>query len=120
VGRPSKLHADEATLSQLRSLGMIHCTLREAAAFLQVAPSTFYKFLLEPGVREAFEEGQAAFRVSLRRNQARLSEKNAAMAIFLGKNYLGQKDTLTHSYDNMDPEERRRRILELSEELGFK
>ena len=31
-------------------------------------------------------------RTSLRRYQFKLAEKNAAMAIFLGKNYLGQKD----------------------------
>lgn len=29
----------------------------------------------------------------LRRNQLELSKRNAAMAIFLGKNYLGQKDS---------------------------
>lgn len=31
-------------------------------------------------------------KISLRKNQLKLSEKNAGMAIFLGKNYLGQKD----------------------------
>lgn len=31
-------------------------------------------------------------RIRLRRNQLKLSEKSAAMAIFLGKNYLGQTD----------------------------
>jgi hypothetical protein len=31
--------------------------------------------------------------ISLRRSQFQLAQKNAAMAIFLGKNYLGQKDT---------------------------
>ena len=30
--------------------------------------------------------------MSLRRNQFKLAEKSAAMAIFLGKNYLGQTD----------------------------
>ena len=30
--------------------------------------------------------------MSLRRAQFRLAEKSAAMAIFLGKNYLGQSD----------------------------
>lgn len=31
-------------------------------------------------------------RIQLRRNQLALSEKNAAMAIWLGKQYLGQSD----------------------------
>ncbi len=36
--------------------------------------------------------GGMAFKISLRRNQMKLSEKSAAMAIFLGKNMLGQTD----------------------------
>ena len=32
-------------------------------------------------------------KIQLRRNQLELSKKSAAMAIFLGKNYLGQKDS---------------------------
>lgn len=31
-------------------------------------------------------------RIQLRKNQLELSKKSAAMAIFLGKNYLGQRD----------------------------
>ena len=30
--------------------------------------------------------------MSIRRNQAKLGEKSAAMAIWLGKQYLGQRD----------------------------
>lgn len=33
-----------------------------------------------------------ALKIKLRQNQLKLSEKSAAMAIFLGKQYLGQKD----------------------------
>jgi hypothetical protein len=32
--------------------------------------------------------------MSLRRYQFKLAQKSAAMAIFLGKNYLGQKDNI--------------------------
>lgn len=38
------------------------------------------------------ENGFMAMKIRLRRNQFKLSEKSAAMAIFLGKNYLGQTD----------------------------
>lgn len=31
-------------------------------------------------------------KIRLRQSQIKLAEKNAAMAIFLGKNYLNQKD----------------------------
>lgn len=92
VGRPKILHADEPTLKQLRGLGQIQATVREGAAFFGVSLVTFEKFLNEPGVRDAFEDGKSLGRISLRRTQIRLAEKNAAAAIFLGKNYLGQTD----------------------------
>ena len=40
------------------------------------------------------KNGGMALKIKLRRNQFKLSEKSAAMAIFLGKNYLGQKDSI--------------------------
>ena len=91
-GRPKKLHADESTLKQLRGLGQIQATVREGAAFFQVNVVTFEKFLDEPGVRDAFLEGKGNGQMSLRRTQFNLATSNAAMAIFLGKNYLGQTD----------------------------
>lgn len=43
--------------------------------------------------QEYFKQNSgAALRIRVRQNQLRLSEKSAAMAIFLGKNYLGQSD----------------------------
>ena len=39
------------------------------------------------------QNGAMALKIQLRRNQLELSKKSAAMAIFLGKNYLGQKDS---------------------------
>ena len=36
-------------------------------------------------------------KIRIRRNQLKLSEKSAAMAIFLGKNYLGQSDETVES-----------------------
>ena len=40
-----------------------------------------------------------ALRIKLRQAQMKLAEKSAAMAIFLGKNMLGQKDRI--EYDNI-------------------
>ena len=42
--------------------------------------------------RNVFENGRAGGLESLRRIQFKLAETNAAMAIFLGKTYLGQSD----------------------------
>lgn len=41
---------------------------------------------------EVFKQKRGVGKISLRRSQWRLAEKNANMAIFLGKQYLGQKD----------------------------
>lgn len=38
------------------------------------------------------QNGYMALKIKLRRNQFKLSEKSSAMAIWLGKQYLGQKD----------------------------
>lgn len=38
------------------------------------------------------KNGGMALKISLRKSQLKLAEKSAAMAIFLGKNYLGQTD----------------------------
>ena len=38
------------------------------------------------------QNGYMAFKIKLRRNQFELSKKSAAMAIWLGKQYLGQKE----------------------------
>jgi hypothetical protein len=92
-GRPPKLTPDDATLELLEGLGRIQCTTREAACVLKVAENTFLKFLSDhPQAREAFEMGKGQGLHSLRRSQFKLAETNAAMAIFLGKNYLGQSD----------------------------
>ena len=44
------------------------------------------------GFSDVFKTYSANGLISLRRHQFRLAEKSAAMAIFLGKNYLGQVD----------------------------
>jgi hypothetical protein len=92
-GRPPKLVADDATLEILEGLGKIQCTTKEAACVLKVAESTFLRFLSENDeARDAFDMGKGQGLHSLRRTQFKLAETNAAMAIFLGKNYLGQTD----------------------------
>lgn len=50
--------------------------------------------------------GTLGLKLSVRRNQLALSEKSSAMAIFLGKNYLGQREQMvetdTESIDKMN------------------
>lgn len=46
------------------------------------------------GFADTFKTHSQSGKISLRRYQFKLAEKNAAMAIFLGKQYLGQRDII--------------------------
>ena len=62
-------------------------------------------------VRDAWERGQGRGRVSLRRIQYQLAEKgNAPMAIFLGKNLLGQRDRFDTEEEGDPTKDAARRI----------
>lgn len=45
-------------------------------------------------------------RITLRKNQLKLSEKSPAMAIWLGKQYLGQRDVQDITINSIDDETR--------------
>lgn len=99
-GRPPKLDAsDPRVIEYVKGLALLQCTLPEMAAALFVSHKTFKKFRDDhPEVAEAIGAGKGGGLVSLRRVQFRLAQKSAAMAIFLGKNYLGQTDRQQHEH----------------------
>lgn len=81
-------------LRQIRALGALQCTRYEAAAVLGVNRENFSRFLnKEPAAERAFLEGREGGKVSLRRIQWLWAKKSAAMAIWLGKQYLGQQES---------------------------
>ena len=91
MGRPRI----EIDYDQFKKLCEMQCTLQEIAGFFDCSEDTIERWCkreLEEPFAEAFKKYSAKGRTSLRRYQFKLAEKNAAMAIFLGKNYLGQKD----------------------------
>jgi hypothetical protein len=96
TGRPvgtTKLNDDGATLELIKTLAKIQCILDEAASVLKVCPKTFDNYLRHnKKVREAWENGRLEGKVSLRRLQWRSAEHSIPMQIWLGKQYLGQKD----------------------------
>jgi hypothetical protein len=99
-GRPRILQPDDKTLKELSGLAVIMCTTKEGAAFFRVSEPTFLKFLADyPEARAAWDDGRGQGKMSLRRKQWALADKNAAMAIFLGKNYLGQADQTNVKHD---------------------
>jgi hypothetical protein len=78
---------------QLEKLCVLHCTDEEIPAYFQCTPRTIENRRKQPDFREAMERGRAKGRISLRRVQMKLAEGgNASMAIWLGKQLLGQRD----------------------------
>ena len=97
AGRPKK----EIDYDTVEKLAHIFCTQEEIATFLDLSASKLQhdeKFL------QVFKKGREGAKMSLRRIQFKLAEKNAGMAIFLGKNYLDQKDNrdLERDVGNID------------------
>ena len=84
-GRP----LTQIDLEQAEKLGMLQCTLKECSAWFNVPPSTLAG---HKEFRKAYEKGLEDGKQSLRRKQWHLADKSATMAIWLGKQYLGQKD----------------------------
>lgn len=85
------------------SLCGLQCTEKEICDFFSTTDKTLNTWIKRtyademknPCFSEAFEKYSATGKISLRRNQFRIAEKNATMAIWLGKQYLGQKDIQT-------------------------
>ena len=87
VGRP-KIEIDYTTVEKLAN---IQCTQEEIASFLGISSRTL---LRDEKFKELFAKGRENGKMSLRRIQWKHAEKSATMAIWLGKQYLGQKDNI--------------------------
>lgn len=59
---------------------------------LIVMPRNDYSLRYKRSFSEVFAQKRGAGKISLRRSQWQLAAKNASMAIWLGKQYLGQRD----------------------------
>lgn len=95
MGRPKK----EINKEQFEKLCGIMCTLSEIAGIFNCSEDTIERWCKETyktTFAETFKIYSASGKASLRRMQFKLAERNAAMAIFLGKQYLGQKDSVDY------------------------
>ena len=93
VGRP-KTNIDK---SNFEKLCQMQCTLEEIAGFFDCCDDTinnWYKEVYEDNFSGVYKKKSMAGKISLRRNQFKIAENNAGMAIFLGKQYLGQRDNI--------------------------
>ena len=93
TGRPKK----EIDKKIFENLCGLQCTLEEIAGVFDCSADTIERWCKrEYGetFAETYKKHSSKGKMSLRRIQFKLAEKSAAMAIFLGKNYLGQKDNI--------------------------
>jgi len=91
MARPRK----EINRKHFENLCGMQCTQEEICQFFEVTDKTLNSWCRREygkGFSEVFKEKRGIGKISLRRAQWRLAEKSPAMAIFLGKNYLGQTD----------------------------
>lgn len=93
TGRPKK----EIDKKIFENLCGLQCTLEEIAGVFDCSVDTIERWCkreYKQTFAEVYKKHSAKGKTSLRRTQFKLAEKSAAMAIFLGKNYLGQKDNI--------------------------
>ena len=92
-GRP-RIELDKDLFEKLCG---IQCTEEEIAGVMDCSPDTIERWCkrtYNAGFAEIYKSKSATGKISLRRHQFKLAEKNATMAIWLGKQYLGQRDTI--------------------------
>src|SRR5258708_35749866 len=83
-------------LEQLEKLCGLQCTDAEIAGWFHVSTRTIENGRRQRKFAEAMERGRAKGRISVRRHQMKLLEAgNATMAVWLGKQLLGQRDVIT-------------------------
>lgn len=73
----------------------LQCTVAEVCRLMQVSDKTLYGAVerkYKKKYAEIYQKYSSGGKLSLRRYQFRLARTNASMAIWLGKQYLGQKD----------------------------
>ena len=86
MARPKKIIDFEL----VEKLAGLFCTQAEIAAVLDISVRTLQR---NAEFCRIYKKGLDNAKTTLRRNQLKLSERNATIAIWLGKQYLGQRDT---------------------------
>ena len=102
VARPRK----EINQAVFEKLCGIQCTRDEICSFFGVTDKTLDSWCKRTydgrGFSAVYAEKRMPGKISLRRYQFQLAEKYPAMAMFLGKNYLGQRDNMGAADEETD------------------
>ena len=117
MGRPLK----DIKKEEFEKLCGLQCTKEEICSFFDVTDKTLESWCRRTykiGFSEVFKQKRGKGKIALRRAQWRLAEKNANMAIFLGKNYLGQSDQYSTNIDmEIKPDELSLSLFEMAKDL---
>ena len=91
MARP-RIEIDKKQFEQLCSL---QCTKSEIASFFDCSEDTIERWCqreYKVNFAVIFAQKRGLGKISLRRSQFRMAETNPSMAIWLGKQYLGQRE----------------------------
>lgn len=97
-GRPKK----EIDIKMFETMCAIQCTKDEMCDVFDMDEKTLTRWCKDTygiGFSDIYKKKSATGRMSLRRMQFKLAERNPAMAIWLGKQYLNQKDSIDVSQE---------------------
>lgn len=108
MARPKKLGEKgsltrEKFVKQFETLCAIQCTEEEICAVLDVDDKSLTRFCKDEynmSFSEIFKLKRQNGKASLRRTQWQMAEKNVTMAIWLGKQYLGQSEKIISENTN--------------------
>ena len=87
---------------QFESLCKMQCTETEICSFFDVSEDTLVRWCKETynqNFAEIYSKKREGGRIAIRRFQLQQAEKNPTMAIWLGKQYLGQKDVIEEQHN---------------------
>lgn len=93
MARPRK----EINQKEFEKLCGMQCTKSEICAWFDTTEKTlesWCKRTYKEGFSQVFSQKRERGKISLRRSQWQLAERSATMAIFLGKQFLGQRDNV--------------------------
>lgn len=88
---------DRIEKKQFEKLCQLQCTIFEICDYFDVEDDTlnsWCKKTYKKTFSDVFKVKRGKGQISLRRMQWQQAEKNATMAIWLGKQYLGQRDNI--------------------------
>lgn len=101
MGRP-QVQIDEA---QFNKLCEMQCTEEEIASFFDCSVDTIERWckrMFDCTFAEIYKKRSVKGKIALRRYQFDLAKKNPSMAIFLGKNMLGQTDKIEQTITEVE------------------